>query len=114
MGRCRRRRPRREIIATGATQPPGGAHAEREALRLAGEAAAGATLVSTLEPCNHHGRTPPCTEGIIAAGIRRVVVGIEDPDPFVGGQGLAALRAAGIDVTVGVEAGAVRLSSPRT
>jgi diaminohydroxyphosphoribosylaminopyrimidine deaminase / 5-amino-6-(5-phosphoribosylamino)uracil reductase len=96
-----------QIIATGATQPPGGAHAEREALRLAGAAASGATLVSTLEPCNHHGRTPPCTEAIIAAGVRRVVVGLEDPDPFVGGQSVAALRAAGIDVTVGVEADAV-------
>ena len=70
-----------QIIATGATQPPGGAHAEREALRLAGEPRPGATLVTTLEPCNHHGRTPPCTDAIIAAGIRRVVVGIEDPDP---------------------------------
>ena len=95
------------IIARGATQPPGGQHAEREALRLAGPAAAGATLVTTLEPCNHTGRTPPCTEAIIAAGIRRVVIGIEDPDPLVGGQGISALRAAGIDVTVGVEADAV-------
>ncbi len=95
------------IIATGMTQPPGGPHAEREALRQAGPAAAGATLVTTLEPCNHHGRTPPCVEAIVAAGIERVVVAIEDPDPIVAGNGVAALRAAGIEVTVGVEADSV-------
>jgi len=96
------------IIATGATQPPGGPHAERVALAAAGPAAArGATLVTTLEPCSHHGRTPPCVDAIVAAGIARVVVGIEDPDPLVAGRGVAALRAAGIDVTVGVEAVAV-------
>ena len=95
------------IVATGATQPPGGAHAEREALRHAGAAARGATLVTTLEPCSHTGRTPPCVDAIVDAGVHRVVVGIEDPDPKVAGQGIAALRAAGIDVTVGVEAAAV-------
>ena len=95
------------IVATGATQPPGGPHAERVALAAAGDAARGATLVTTLEPCSHHGRTPPCVDGIVDAGIARVVVGIEDPDPLVAGQGVAALRAAGIDVTVGVEADAV-------
>ncbi len=95
------------IIATGATQRPGGPHAEREALRRAGDAARGATLVCTLEPCNHHGRTPPCVEAIVAAGITRVVVGIEDPDPLVAGTGVAALRSAGLDVEVGVEADAV-------
>ena len=95
MGRYGRRRRRRAIVATGATQPPGGAHAEREALRHAGAAARGATLVTTLEPCAHTGRTPPCVDAIVDAGIRRVVVGIEDPDPKVAGQGIAALRAAG-------------------
>jgi diaminohydroxyphosphoribosylaminopyrimidine deaminase/5-amino-6-(5-phosphoribosylamino)uracil reductase len=95
------------VIGTGATRPPGGAHAEREALRHAGAAARGATLVTTLEPCSHTGRTPPCVDAIVHAGIRRVVIGIEDPDPKVAGQGIAALRAAGLDVAVGVEAGAV-------
>jgi diaminohydroxyphosphoribosylaminopyrimidine deaminase / 5-amino-6-(5-phosphoribosylamino)uracil reductase len=95
------------IVGTGATQPPGGPHAEREALRRAGAAAAGGTLVTTLEPCGHTGRTPPCVEAIVEAGIRRVVVGIEDPDPQVAGRGIAALRAAGVDVTIGVEADVV-------
>ena len=88
----------------GATAPPGGLHAEVAALGQAGEAARGATLYVTLEPCAHHGRTPPCTEAIIAAGVARVVVGIEDPDEQVAGRGLAALRAAGLEVTAGVAA----------
>src|SRR6516225_6286299 len=88
----------------GATAAPGGPHAEVTALALAGAAARGATLYLTLEPCAHHGRAPPCTEAIIDAGVARVVVGVEDPDPRVAGRGLAALRAAGIQVSVGAAA----------
>lgn len=91
----------------GATTPPGGPHAEIVALAGAGQRAAGGTLTVTLEPCVHHGRTPPCTDAIVAAGIRRVVVGIEDSDPLVAGRGIAALRAAGLDVSVGVRSGEV-------
>jgi diaminohydroxyphosphoribosylaminopyrimidine deaminase / 5-amino-6-(5-phosphoribosylamino)uracil reductase len=90
---------------TGATQPPGGDHAEIAALSAAGaqgSSTEGATLWVTLEPCSHHGRTPPCTDAIAAAGIRRVVVAVEDPDPRVSGRGLAALIAAGVEVLTGV------------
>lgn len=92
----------------GATAPPGGPHAEVVALRAAGAAARGATLYSTLEPCAHHGRTPPCIDAIVDAGIRRVVVAIEDPDEQVRGAGIRALRAAGVTVDVGVCAEEVR------
>jgi diaminohydroxyphosphoribosylaminopyrimidine deaminase/5-amino-6-(5-phosphoribosylamino)uracil reductase len=92
----------------GATQPPGGPHAEAVALQEAGEAAKGATMVVTLEPCAHHGRTPPCVDAIIDAGVARVVIGIEDPDPNVRGHGIARLREAGIEVEVGVRADDVR------
>jgi diaminohydroxyphosphoribosylaminopyrimidine deaminase/5-amino-6-(5-phosphoribosylamino)uracil reductase len=88
----------------GATAPPGGPHAEVTALERAGEAARGATLYVTLEPCAHQGRTPPCTDAIIGAGVARVVIGIEDPDSRVAGRGMAALRDAGIEVTEGVAA----------
>jgi diaminohydroxyphosphoribosylaminopyrimidine deaminase/5-amino-6-(5-phosphoribosylamino)uracil reductase len=90
------------VIARARTAPGGRPHAETEALAAAGAAAWGATLYVTLEPCCHHGRTPPCTDAIIAAGIARVVVAIRDPDPRVNGEGLARLRAAGIEVTEGV------------
>jgi diaminohydroxyphosphoribosylaminopyrimidine deaminase/5-amino-6-(5-phosphoribosylamino)uracil reductase len=88
----------------GATAPPGGPHAEVTALAAAGGAARGATLYVTLEPCAHHGRTPPCTGAIVEAGVARVVVGIEDPDSRVAGRGLAGLRAAGVEVSVGTAA----------
>ncbi|MDE0196494.1 MAG: bifunctional diaminohydroxyphosphoribosylaminopyrimidine deaminase/5-amino-6-(5-phosphoribosylamino)uracil reductase RibD [bacterium] len=91
----------------GATSPPGGLHAERHALASAGASARGATLVTTLEPCDHQGRTPPCTTAIIEAGVRRVVIGVLDPDPKVSGAGEARLRAAGIEVQVGVRAAEV-------
>jgi diaminohydroxyphosphoribosylaminopyrimidine deaminase / 5-amino-6-(5-phosphoribosylamino)uracil reductase len=92
------------VVFAGATAPPGGLHAEAAALQAAGDAARGATLYVTLEPCAHQGRTPPCADAIIEAGVARVVVGIEDPDDQVAGRGLAALRAAGLEVTVGVAA----------
>ena len=92
----------------GATRPPGGPHAEIVALQAAGDAARGATMVVTLEPCPHQGRTPPCVDAILEAGIARVVVGIEDPDPNVSGKGIARLREAGVDVEVGVLADEIR------
>lgn len=89
-------------VHVGATEPPGGAHAEIVALRSAGEAAHGGTLATTLEPCSHTGRTGPCIDAIIGAGVRRVLVGVTDPDPSVNGAGISALRDAGVDVVTGV------------
>jgi diaminohydroxyphosphoribosylaminopyrimidine deaminase/5-amino-6-(5-phosphoribosylamino)uracil reductase len=94
-------------VFEGATAPPGGPHAEVAALAEAGPATRGATVVTTLEPCAHHGRTPPCADALIDAGVARVVVGITDPDPHVAGQGVARLRHAGIETEVGVRADAV-------
>ncbi len=90
------------ILGRGWTQPGGRPHAEPVALAAAGEAARGATLYVTLEPCSHVGKSPPCADAIIAAGISRVVAAIEDPNPEVAGQGHARLRAAGISVDVGL------------
>jgi diaminohydroxyphosphoribosylaminopyrimidine deaminase/5-amino-6-(5-phosphoribosylamino)uracil reductase len=90
------------IIGRGWTQPGGRPHDEPVALQQAGEAARGATLYATLEPCSHVGKSPPCADAIIAAGIARVVSAIEDPNPEVAGQGHAKLRAAGITVDVGL------------
>jgi diaminohydroxyphosphoribosylaminopyrimidine deaminase/5-amino-6-(5-phosphoribosylamino)uracil reductase len=90
------------IVGRGWTQAGGRPHAEPVALGYAGEAARGATLYVTLEPCSHHGKSPPCADAIIAAGIARVVSAIEDPNPEVAGQGHARLRAAGITVDVGL------------
>ncbi|KXK57351.1 MAG: bifunctional diaminohydroxyphosphoribosylaminopyrimidine deaminase/5-amino-6-(5-phosphoribosylamino)uracil reductase RibD [Chlorobi bacterium] len=101
------------IVAEGAHEQYGGPHAEVVVLRNVPEGTdlSSATLYVTLEPCNHHGKTPPCTEAIIASGIRRVVVAMRDPNPIVSGQGNKRLREAGIEVVVGVhEADAKRLN----
>ena len=89
------------VVGRGWTESGGRPHAETEALKRAGDAARGATAYVTLEPCSHYGKTPPCADALIAAGITRVVVAVGDPDPRVSGQGIARLRAAGIDVVDG-------------
>lgn len=88
-----------QVIGEGWHVAAGGAHAEVAALEAAGAGAQGATAYVTLEPCCHHGRTPPCTEALIDAGVERVVCALQDPDPRMSGQGLAKLEAAGIEVT---------------
>lgn len=90
------------IVGRGWTQPGGRPHAEVEALRRSGKAAHGATLYVTLEPCSHFGKSPPCADAVIAAGIARVVSAVEDPNPEVAGQGHAKLRAAGVAVETGL------------
>jgi len=91
-----------QVLAEGWTQPPGQAHAEVHALAQLGGRAPGATMYVVLEPCCHYGRTPPCTDAILASGVRRVVVGTVDPFPLVAGKGIARLREAGLEVEVGV------------
>ncbi len=90
------------IVGEGYHKKAGLPHAEREALKAAGEKARGGTMYVTLEPCCHYGRTPPCTEAIIAAGIKKVVVAVRDPNPKVSGKGIEILRNAGIEVVEGV------------
>jgi diaminohydroxyphosphoribosylaminopyrimidine deaminase/5-amino-6-(5-phosphoribosylamino)uracil reductase len=90
------------VVGRGWTQPGGRPHAETEALARAGEGARGATADVTLEPCSHWGKTPPCADALIAAGVSRVVVAIEDPDPRVAGAGINRLRAAGVEVELGM------------
>jgi diaminohydroxyphosphoribosylaminopyrimidine deaminase / 5-amino-6-(5-phosphoribosylamino)uracil reductase len=98
-----------ELVGVGYHEQFGGPHAEVMALQNAGPAAAGATLYVTLEPCCHYGKTPPCTQAILAAGISRVVVAMRDPFPQVSGRGLETLRAAGLDVETGCLANRARL-----
>lgn len=97
------------VVSRGVTQPGGRPHAERVAIDAAGPLARGATIYVTLEPCSHHGKTPPCAEAVIAAGLTRVVYALADPDPRVAGRGGALLRQAGLAVSAGVgEADAAR------
>jgi diaminohydroxyphosphoribosylaminopyrimidine deaminase/5-amino-6-(5-phosphoribosylamino)uracil reductase len=98
----------RAVVGRGWTQPGGRPHGETEALERAGEAARGATAYVSLEPCCHWGKTPPCTDALLAAGIARVVVPVEDPDPRVSGRGIARLKQAGVEVTTGVLAAEAR------
>ena len=95
-----------EVVGAGGTEPAGGAHAEVVALRAAGQRAAGATAVVTLEPCNHHGRTPPCVDALLAAGVAEVVYAVADPNPVAAG-GAQRLRDAGVTVSAGPAAAQV-------
>ncbi|MHB1705695.1 MAG: bifunctional diaminohydroxyphosphoribosylaminopyrimidine deaminase/5-amino-6-(5-phosphoribosylamino)uracil reductase RibD [Acidithiobacillus sp.] len=100
------------VVGQGWHRQAGGPHAEVFALAEAGDQAQGATVYLTLEPCSHHGRTPPCADALIAAGVGRVVVALRDPNPLVAGQGLERLRAAGVAVTEGVLAEAAAALNP--
>ena len=91
-----------EVITRGWTQQGGRPHAEGHALARAGARARGATMYVTLEPCSHHGRTPPCANAIVTAGIRRVVCAVQDPNPEIAGRGFSVLRDAGVDLEVGL------------
>jgi diaminohydroxyphosphoribosylaminopyrimidine deaminase / 5-amino-6-(5-phosphoribosylamino)uracil reductase len=101
-----------QVVGEGWTAPVGGPHAEVQALRAAGEAAAGATVYVSLEPCSHTGRTPPCTQALISARVQRVVYAVGDPNPLVNGMGAATLRASGIQVRAGVLAEEARALNP--
>ncbi|MBK9643620.1 MAG: bifunctional diaminohydroxyphosphoribosylaminopyrimidine deaminase/5-amino-6-(5-phosphoribosylamino)uracil reductase RibD [Deltaproteobacteria bacterium] len=103
-----------ETLAEGHHVAPGRDHAEVDALnKLPERRAPGATMIVNLEPCNHHGRTPPCTDAVLRSGVRRVIVGMVDPNPIVAGTGLDRLRAAGVEVILGVEEAACRaLNAP--
>ncbi|MGA7269664.1 MAG: bifunctional diaminohydroxyphosphoribosylaminopyrimidine deaminase/5-amino-6-(5-phosphoribosylamino)uracil reductase RibD, partial [Acidimicrobiia bacterium] len=105
--------PGGEVLAEAGHRGPGHPHAEQAAIdQLGGRVPQGATLVVSLEPCNHHARTPPCTEAVIAAGFGRMVIGAIDPDERVSGAGLARIRAAGIETEQGLLADAVERSDP--
>lgn len=93
---------RGKVLGKGGTRPAGQAHAEIVALEKAGQAALGSTLYVTLEPCSHHGRTPPCSDAVIAAGVARVVIAVRDANPLVSGDGIRALKKAGLEVEVGL------------
>ena len=101
-----------EVVGAGSTEPAGGPHAEVVALRRAGELATGGTAVVTLEPCNHHGKTPPCVDALVAAGVSRVVYAVADPNPVAAG-GAARLASAGIEVAGGTSAAAVERGTLR-